>query len=101
MTESDAADRIVREFCAAWANKDPDEPVSFFAEDGLWRDMPGPCVIGHAPLRAAFAAAIGKSEGNQVQLTQSALSRLISRLEDNGLVERGSAPRIAAPLGPS
>jgi len=63
VTESDAADRIVREFCAAWANKDPDELVSFFVEDGLWRDMPGPCVIGHAPLRAAFAAAIGKSEG--------------------------------------
>jgi hypothetical protein len=33
LTESDAADRIVREFCAAWANKDPDELVSFFVED--------------------------------------------------------------------
>lgn len=89
MTESDAADRTVREFCAAWANKDPDELVLFFTDDGLWRDMPGPCVIGHAPLRAAFAAAIGKSEGDQVRLTQSALLRLISRLADNGLVERG------------
>lgn len=37
---SDPPDSLVRNFFAAWANPDPDELGSFFADDAVWVDGP-------------------------------------------------------------
>jgi limonene-1,2-epoxide hydrolase len=43
---------IVRSFIAAWSRLDVDEIVGFFAEDGVYHNMPTGPVTGHANLRA-------------------------------------------------
>lgn len=49
-------EKIVREFIAAWSRLDVDEIVSYFAEDGVYHNMPTQPVKGHAALRQFIAA---------------------------------------------
>lgn len=49
-------EKIVREFIAAWSRLDVDEIVSYFAEDGIYHNMPTQPVKGHAALRQFIAA---------------------------------------------
>jgi limonene-1,2-epoxide hydrolase len=42
---------IVREFIAAWSRLDVDELVSYFAQDGIYHNMPIAPVQGHEALR--------------------------------------------------
>ena len=46
---------IVRDFIAAWSRLDVEEIVAFFAEDGVYHNMPTGPVQGHANLRAFIA----------------------------------------------
>ena len=46
---------IVRAFIAAWSRLDPDELVDYFAEDGIYHNMPIGPVQGHAALRPFIA----------------------------------------------
>ena len=41
-------ERIVRSFIAAWSRLDPDEVVAYFAEDGVYHNMPMGPVTGRA-----------------------------------------------------
>jgi limonene-1,2-epoxide hydrolase len=45
---------LVNRFCAAFARRDPDELVAFFAADGVYHNMPGPAVQGHAAIKAVL-----------------------------------------------
>lgn len=47
---------VVRNFIAAWSRLDVDELVAFFAEDGVYHNMPIAPVQGSAGLRAFIAA---------------------------------------------
>lgn len=49
MTENE---KIIREFIAAWSRLGVDEIVSYFAEDGVYHNMPFRPVTGHGPLKA-------------------------------------------------
>lgn len=42
---------IVRDFIAAWSRLDVDELLAYFAEDGVYHNMPIAPVQGHAALR--------------------------------------------------
>ena len=44
-------EKIVREFIAAWSNLNTDEIVNYFAEDGVYHNMPAQPVSGHDDLR--------------------------------------------------
>lgn len=46
---------IVRNFIAAWSRLDVDELVSYFAEDGIYHNMPFKPVQGHPALKAFIA----------------------------------------------
>jgi limonene-1,2-epoxide hydrolase len=50
---------IVRAFIAAWSRLDVDELVSYFAEDGIYHNMPIAPVQGHAALRQFIAGFAG------------------------------------------
>ena len=56
---------IVRAFIEAWSRLNPDELVSYFAEDGIYHNMPIGPVQGHAALRpfiAGFLASWSSTE---------------------------------------
>lgn len=48
--------QIIRDFIAAWSRLDVEELVAFFAEDGVYHNMPAKPVAGHAALRAFIGA---------------------------------------------
>lgn len=43
-----ANERTIRDFIAAWSRLDPQELAGYFAEDGVYHNMPGPPVAGRA-----------------------------------------------------
>lgn len=51
--------QIVSDFIAAWSRLDADELVSYFAEDGVYYNMPIAPVQGHAALKPFIAAFAG------------------------------------------
>lgn len=46
---------IVRTFIEAWSNLDPDELAEFFAEDGVYHNIPAKPVQGRAAIREFIA----------------------------------------------
>lgn len=48
--------QIIRDFIASWSTLDVDRIVEFFAEDGVYHNMPIAPVAGRAHLRAFIAA---------------------------------------------
>jgi len=42
---------VIRAFIKAWSNLDADELVSYFAEDGVYHNMPASPIAGHENLR--------------------------------------------------
>ncbi|MBK8629486.1 MAG: nuclear transport factor 2 family protein [Sphingomonadales bacterium] len=52
----DDNEQLVRDFVAAWSRLDADELVDFFAEDGIYHNMPMLPVSGKANLRTFIAA---------------------------------------------
>lgn len=55
---SDPAE-VVRQFIQAWSRLDVEELVGWFAEDGIYHNMPIAPVQGHAALRPFIAAFAG------------------------------------------
>ncbi|MBL9010527.1 MAG: nuclear transport factor 2 family protein [Alphaproteobacteria bacterium] len=49
-------ERIVRDFIAAWSSLDVERLLGFFAEDGVYHNMPIAPVAGHASLRGFIGA---------------------------------------------
>ena len=49
-------EKIVRDFISAWSRLNVDEIVSYFAEDGVYHNMPTQPVKGHAALRPFIQA---------------------------------------------
>lgn len=48
--------QIIRDFIASWSTLDVDRIVDYFAEDGVYHNMPIAPVAGRANLRAFIAA---------------------------------------------
>ena len=44
-------EQLVRDFCAAWGEGDFDRVVSFFAEDGVYHNIPVDPLQGHEAIR--------------------------------------------------
>jgi limonene-1,2-epoxide hydrolase len=51
-------EEVVREFIEAWSRLDPDELAAFFAEDGVYHNMPAAPVAGRARIRELIAVFI-------------------------------------------
>ena len=45
------ADRIVRDFCAAWGQSDLDRILSFFTEDAIYHNIPMEACVGRENIR--------------------------------------------------
>ena len=55
-------EKIVRDFIAAWSRLNTDEIVDYFAEDGVYHNMPAQPVKGHDDLRAFISGFSGTWE---------------------------------------
>ena len=51
-----ANEEIIRRFIAAWSRLNPDELVDYFAEDGVYHNMPIGPIQGRATLKPFIAA---------------------------------------------
>lgn len=58
MNDAAANIALVRRFVAAWSNLDVQELGSYFTEDGIYHNMPGPPVAGRENVRRLIAGFI-------------------------------------------
>jgi limonene-1,2-epoxide hydrolase len=52
-------ERIIRDFIAAWSRRDPSELAGYFAEDGVYHNMPMAPVPGRANVEALIRGFAG------------------------------------------
>ncbi|MEZ5958468.1 MAG: limonene-1,2-epoxide hydrolase family protein [Hyphomonadaceae bacterium] len=77
-------EQIVRDFVAAWSRLDADELCAFFAEDGVYHNMPIGPVAGRAQLRAFIAAFLKNwtaTEWEVLNLTSDGNIVMVERLD--------------------
>ena len=68
------AETLVREFCDAWTKLDPDLITDYFAEDGVYHNMPLPPLQGHAAIKeflVGFLANVTTAEFKMVNVVSS------------------------------
>jgi limonene-1,2-epoxide hydrolase len=51
---SDESRRLVERFCEAFARRDPDELLTYFEDEAVYHNMPGPLVQGKPAIRAVL-----------------------------------------------
>jgi limonene-1,2-epoxide hydrolase len=51
MGSDSAAEQVVRDFCAAWANRNVDEILSYFADDAVYHNIPLAPAVGKDAIR--------------------------------------------------
>lgn len=59
---STQAERVVRDFCAAWSRRDADELLGFFTDDAVYHNMPMAPVSGRDAIRQVFELFLPPSE---------------------------------------
>lgn len=48
--------QVIRDFCAAWSRLDIDELMTYFTDDAVYHNMPGPPVQGREAVRQTIAS---------------------------------------------
>ncbi len=54
MAEPQSPKQLIRDFCAAWSRLDVDELMTYFTEDAVYHNMPGPPLHGVTAVRAGI-----------------------------------------------
>jgi limonene-1,2-epoxide hydrolase len=67
-------ERVVRDFCAAWARKNIDELLGFFAPDAVYHNMPLAPVVGVDAIRQTFAMFVTPAERIEFEVLGLAVS---------------------------
>jgi limonene-1,2-epoxide hydrolase len=63
MTEqAEKAEKVVREFCAAFERLDPEELLGFLAADCVYHNIPMDPAVGHDAIRAVFQLFVGTAQ---------------------------------------
>ncbi|ANI41480.1 limonene-1,2-epoxide hydrolase family protein [Mycolicibacterium vaccae] len=61
-------DDLVTEFCAKWATPDPEELSAYFAEDGVYHNIPMEPAVGREAIKAFIADFTGMVDGIDFQV---------------------------------
>ena len=61
-------EQIITDFCAVWSKLDIDAIMDFFAEDGVWHNIPMPAVVGKANVRAAITGFLATSTNAEFEI---------------------------------
>jgi limonene-1,2-epoxide hydrolase len=89
MTENEGT---IRNFIGAWSRLDVDEIVSYFAEDGVYHNMPFKPVRGHAALKdfiSNFIKDWTRTEWDVLTLVSAGDVLVAERLDRTKLGDRG------------
>jgi limonene-1,2-epoxide hydrolase len=65
---TDTPTDIVRRFCAAWSNIDPDELAEFFTDDAVYHNIPISPVTGRDSIKSTIAGFTGGVEKVEFRL---------------------------------
>lgn len=81
---------VVRDFCAAWARLDVDEIMSFFGDDPVYHNMPGPPTVGRDAIRTGISRFLGGWSATTFDILNIAaagnivLAERVDRIDSNG-----------------
>lgn len=81
--------QIIRDFIAAWSNLNVEEIVSYFAEDGIYHNMPTDPVQGHEALTAfigAFAGGWTSTQWDILTITDAGDNKVVAERLDRTMV---------------
>ena len=70
-------ERIIRDFCAAFANLDPDEVMSYFGPDPTYHNMPGPPAEGREAVEEALKGVAALSSRGWQIVNQAAIGDIV------------------------
>ncbi len=63
---------VILEFCAAWARLDIDELMTYFTDDAVYHNMPGPPASGCDAIRQTIEGFLGSWERTEWEVLQMA-----------------------------
>lgn len=65
---TEANEKLVREFCAAWARRDVDAILRYFDADAVYHNIPMEPVKGHAGIRRVLETFVPPSQSIEFQI---------------------------------
>ncbi len=92
------AERIVRDFCAAFAGRDPQRLLGFLAPDALYHNLPLAPVKGHAAIEAVLRGFLGACTACEFELRAIAHSGSTVLTERIDRFTRPDGRRIELPV---
>jgi limonene-1,2-epoxide hydrolase len=96
MTRS--ADDLVTEFCKKWATPDPDELASYFAEDGVYHNIPMDAVQGRAAIKEFIAGFTAGFDGIDFQVHRQVSDGDLVMNERTDVMRRAGGDPISLPV---
>jgi limonene-1,2-epoxide hydrolase len=60
--ENEAPIEVVRRFCAAWSNAEPDDIAAFFTDDAVYHNIPMDPITGRDTIKTFIAGFAGGAE---------------------------------------
>ena len=91
-------EQLVKDFCAAWAAADFDEVVSYFAEDGVYHNIPVDPLTGHEAIRGmieAFTAGLKVVEFKILTMLSDGSTVVTERVD---IFEKPDGSRVELPV---
>jgi limonene-1,2-epoxide hydrolase len=74
-------EKLIRHFIEAWSRLDPDELADFFADQGIYHNIPAQAVIGKTNIRQFIAAFIKPWESTNWEIKAIACAENIVMVE--------------------
>ena len=96
MTRS--ADELVTEFCSKWSTPDPDELASYFAEEGVYHNIPMDAVVGREAIKAFIAGFTAGFDGIDFQVHRQVTEGNVVMNERTDVMRRKDGEPIALPV---
>jgi limonene-1,2-epoxide hydrolase len=96
MTRS--ADDLVTEFCKKWATPDPDELASYFAQDGVYHNIPMDAVQGRAAIKEFIAGFTAGFDGIDFQVHRQVSDGDLVMNERTDVMRRAGGEPISLPV---
>ena len=93
-----SADDLVTEFCKKWATPDPDELASYFAEDGVYHNIPMDAVQGRAAIKEFIAGFTASFEGIDFQVHRQVSDGDLVMNERTDVMRRAGGDPISLPV---
>jgi limonene-1,2-epoxide hydrolase len=91
-------ERIVREFCAAFASRDPQKLLGYLAPDAVYHNLPLAPVTGHAAIEGVLRGFLAPCTGCEFEMRAVARSGSTVLTERIDRFTRADGKRIELPV---